>query len=101
MSAHREGIFETRNSWILRNFAEILLSLLQKRQREKKVGKSREGEAVEGAEEDNGSQGSEDTLAPSQKSGRNEVSHPKLYYKEELSKRENQNYYINIQKNKK
>jgi len=27
-----------------------------------------------------------------------EVSHPKLYYKEELSKRENQNYYINIQK---
>lgn len=29
-----------------------------------------------------------------------EVSHPKLYYKEELSKRENQNYYINIQKNK-
>ena len=97
MSAHREGIFETRNSWILRNFAEIL----SKREREKKVGKSREGEAVEGAEEDNGSQGSEDTLAPSQKSGRNEVSHPKLYYKEELSKRENQNYYINIQKNKK
>ena len=84
----------------MRNFAEIL-SLLQKREREKKVGKSREGEAVEGAEEDNGSQGSEDTLAPSQKSGRNEVSHPKLYYKEELSKRENQNYYINIQKNKK
>ena len=45
-----------------------------------------------------------DTLAPSQVSKKveeNEVSHPKLYYKEELSKRENQNYYINIQKNKK
>ena len=84
-------------------FCEILLKFYRyyRREREKKVGKSREGEAVEGAEEDNGSQGSEDTLAPSQKSGRNEVSHPKLYYKEELSKRENQNYYINIQKNKK
>ena len=84
-------------------FCEILLKFYRyyRREREKKVGKSREREAVEGAEEDNGSQGSEDTLAPSQKSGRNEVSHPKLYYKEELSKRENQNYYINIQKNKK